>query len=353
MPPNPQLSSPGWSAQNRERLEGLIRNGAGQHLPVVFDFDNTIVCGDIGEATLAMLVRDSLLTTDRVPYYLCPPVTLSSGKKLERGSLVDLTEYYEALLLSSAHGPDDPTPLAAGYIWAVEVMQGLNLLDVVCATEKVWAMSQPGQERWLDVTPGRTAYPIPFFYPESIELIAELLRYGFDVWIVSASNVWSVRWMVLRALNPLLQEHGLADGLAPDHVVGISTLLSDHQDRLCKDSVLVCELPAYATLAPDYLRSFHLTHWLQQPVPVYSGKVGAIWDAIGRRPYLCAGDSPADHPMLNFSENRLWIARLEKPDYQQATLELASQTGKDHWIIQPVRSRKAPQFVADLSCGDQ
>ena len=33
----------------------LLQAGAGKHLPVVFDFDNTIISGDIGEATLAML----------------------------------------------------------------------------------------------------------------------------------------------------------------------------------------------------------------------------------------------------------------------------------------------------------
>ncbi len=41
----------------RERLESLIRGGAGHHFPVTLDFDNTILCGDIGEATLAILIR--------------------------------------------------------------------------------------------------------------------------------------------------------------------------------------------------------------------------------------------------------------------------------------------------------
>ena len=47
-----KLQEPGWTDRVRNRLEALIKQGAGRGLPVVFDFDNTIVCGDIGEATL-------------------------------------------------------------------------------------------------------------------------------------------------------------------------------------------------------------------------------------------------------------------------------------------------------------
>jgi hypothetical protein len=73
--------------------------------------------------------------------------------------------------------------------------------------------------------------------------------------------------------------------------------------------------------------------------------VGAIWDVIGRRPYLCAGDSPGDHPMLAFSENRLWIARLEKPDYQKAALKLMRQADAGQWLVQPVLASQSPGFI--------
>jgi hypothetical protein len=348
MPPTSQLFAPGWSTECRERLQNLIRRGAGKHLPVVFDFDNTIMCGDIGEATLAMLVRDGILAPGIVPAHACPPFTLPSGKLISLASLSDLTDYYEALLDATPPGANDLTPMASGYVWAVEAMQGLSPLEVARATQRVFALSQPMKECLLEVTPGRSAYPIPFFYPASVELIAQLIRHEFDVWIVSASNVWSVRWMALHALNPLLQAHGLAEGIPADHVVGVATLLTDQSGSLYKDAVLVRENAAYAALEPDALESFRLTRWLQYPVPTYSGKVGAIWDGVGRRPYLCAGDSPGDHPMLAFSENRLWIARLEKPDYQAATAELVRQTGRETWSIQPVLARNVPQFVPDL-----
>ncbi len=42
------------------QLPRILREGAGKYYPVVFDFDNTVVCGDIGEATLATLINESV-----------------------------------------------------------------------------------------------------------------------------------------------------------------------------------------------------------------------------------------------------------------------------------------------------
>ena len=165
----------------------------------------------------------------------------------------------------------------------------------------------------------------------------ELRRHEFDVWIVSASNVWSVRWMVTQALNPLLEAHGAASGIPADHVVGISALLQDKAGGLYKDALLVRENPAYAALEESALRSFRLTSRLQYPVPTYAGKVGCIWDALGRHPYLAAGDSPGDHAMLSFSEHRLWIMRMDKPGYQQRAAE----------CIQPHREERLDDSAGD------
>ena len=343
------FQSPGWSTANREQLASWIRAGAGQHLPVVFDFDNTIVCGDIGEATLAWLAREGKLPPDCLPADLCPPLILPDGSKVTLASIADVTEYYEAFLAPSNHGAKDPAPFANGYVWAVEIMQGLKLAEVVRATREVMELSQPGRECFVEPTPGKSAYPIPFFYPEIVELIAVLIRQRFDVWVVSASNVWSVRCAVLHGLNPLLKAQGVRAGLPLDRVIGVSTLLTDRRGGLYKDTVLMRDNPDYLALKEPALKPFRLTRLLQYPVPTYSGKVGAIWDYLGRRPYLCAGDSPGDHAMLSFSEHRLWIARLEKPDYQQVTRKLIRHTGASDWIIQRVLARKAPGFLSDAA----
>ena len=340
-----RLREPGWTPEVRDSLERLIQRGAGQGLPVVFDFDNTIVCGDIGEATMAVLARNQLLRKTARPLWVSPTFMSSEGRHVEFAGCVDATEYYESVLAPTLHGANDPSPLSNGYVWAVEAMQGLRVLDVVEAAREAVSLAEPMQRRMIEVTPGRTAYPAPFFYPEIVGLIALLVRARFDVWVVSASNVWSVRWMVLNGLNPLLIERGAKRGLAPDHVVGVSTLLADDQQRLCKDTVLVREDPAYARLDERALEKLSLTSKLNFPVPTYAGKVACIWDALGRRPFLSAGDSPGDHAMLSFSENRLWIARLEKPGYLKSTLRLRRRHPEGGWLFQPTLTQASPGFL--------
>jgi hypothetical protein len=343
-----RLQAPGWNEETRRALEGIINEGAGQQLPVAFDFDNTIVCGDIGEATLAVLARSGVLTPAKLNRTLSPSFRVPGKAPIEQSSCADVTQYYEAFLAPTAHEGRDPSPLANGYAWAVEVMENLRPLDIVHATRTAFEWPQPTKPAFIEVTPGQTAFPAPFFYPEAVELIAELVRLRFEVWIISASNVWSVRWMVLHALNPLLRRRGLKAGLPASHVVGISTLLADRQGRLYKDALLVREDDQYAAMAEKALAGLRLTSRLQFPVPAYSGKVAAVFDMVGRNPFLAVGDSPGDHALLEISQHRLWIARLEKPGYQRATRELIRRTGGAGWLIQPTLTKGSPGFVSGL-----
>ena len=343
-----RLEAPGWNEETRCALEEIVDKGAGQQLPVVFDFDNTLICGDIGEAALAVLARSGVLTPAKLTRSTSPAFRPAGGSLTELASCADVVEYDEALLAPTAHEGRDPSPLANGYAWAVEIMENLRLQDVVDATRTACEWPQPTKPAFIEVTPGKTAIPVPFFYPEAVELLAELVRLQFEVWIISASNVWSVRWMVLHALNPLLRRRGLKTGLAASRVVGVSTLLADHQDRLYKDGLLVQEDAQYAAMAEKAMAGFRLTSRLQFPVPTYSGKVAVVFDLLKRNPYLAVGDSPGDHPLLAVSQHRLWIARLQKPVFQQATRELIRRTGGDGWLIQPALTSRSPGFIPGL-----
>ena len=343
-----RLQAPGWNEETRHALEGIINGGAGQRLPVVFDFDNTIVCGDIGEATLAVLARTGVLTPAKLARTSSPTFRVPGRGRMELSLCADVMQYYEAFLAPTAHEGRDPSPLANGYAWAVEIMESLRPLDIVDATRTALEWPQPTRPAFIEVTPGKTAVPAPFFYPEAVELIAELVRLRYEVWIISASNVWSVRWMVLHALNPLLRQRGLKTGLPASHVVGISTLLMDRRGRLYKDALLVREDSQYAAMEVKALAGLRLTSRMQYPVPTYSGKIATVFDLIGRNPFLAVGDSPGDHPLLVVSQHRLWIARLEKPAYQQATRELIRKTGGAGWLIQPALTRKPPGFIPGL-----
>ena len=343
-----ELRSDGWSDSARAGLEKLIRAGSGKGLPVVFDFDNTIVCGDMGEATLAVLAREGVVRKDGIPGALAPPFISGEGRRISLAECADITVYYEELLGATRHQGNDTAPLSNGYVWAVEIMQGLRVSDVVHATDRAYALGEPLREKMIEVTPGKSAYPAPFFYPQMVELIAVLLRGRYDVWIVSASNAWTIRRIALSRLNSELRKHGIGEGIRPERVVGVSTLLSGRDGRLYKDPLLVRNDPRYAGMDDEALSGLTLTARLNLPAPVYSGKVANILDLVPGRPYLAAGDSPGDLPMLAFSENRLWIARLEKTGYQGECAALAGRVKEGAWLVQPVLTKKTPGFVEDV-----
>src|SRR5436190_21185526 len=78
--PQSGVDGSNWDKKARVALESLIRRGSGKRLPVVFDFDNTIVCGDIGEATLAVLARSKVINPKNLSPTLSPPLRLPGRK---------------------------------------------------------------------------------------------------------------------------------------------------------------------------------------------------------------------------------------------------------------------------------
>src|SRR5262249_22889336 len=105
-----KLEAPGWSEKTRVALQKLIQDGAGKQLPVVFDFDDTIVCGEAGEATLAVLTRTGQIKSARIPRTLSPTFAPAGRGKVALKTSADLTEYYSALLSPTAHGANDTMP---------------------------------------------------------------------------------------------------------------------------------------------------------------------------------------------------------------------------------------------------
>lgn len=332
------VSHPNFDPECARRLNEVIARGAGRGLAAVFDFDNTLICGDIGEATLAWLIRQGKITARPG---LFPPIQVGE-RVIEANTSADLAIYYDALLNPTVHGSKDPTPLASGYVWAVEVMRELTVKDVVDATGAVWGLSEPGRHPHIEATPGGRSYPVPFVYPEMIELLSELLQNGYKVWIFSASNAWSVRWVVTRILNPELVRRGAGPGIPPEQVVGITSLLRAVDGELSKDVVLVREDAAYARLEETAVSQWQISPLLQFPVPTYSGKVGLIWEALGRAPYFGAGDSPGDLSMLSFCEHRLWVHRRGKDAYRRAMLERRKPDEAERWIEHEAKTPPGP-----------
>ncbi|MBT6326035.1 MAG: haloacid dehalogenase-like hydrolase, partial [Bdellovibrionales bacterium] len=199
------LSSGNWNYHTREKLLEVINLGKDQNLPVVFDFDNTIICRDIGEATLEVLTQTEL------------------------HSPFDIIKHYENLLDATKHQESDSSPYANAYAWAVQVMKGLTPFKVIQATKQAYN-NESALKDHLDLRGDSKVkhFRRPYFYPEMIDLIGAFIENKYDVYIVSASNIWSVRWMASQ-LNQKLKQSGFEGEIDLKNVIGVSTLLKNEQ----------------------------------------------------------------------------------------------------------------------------
>src|SRR5262245_56042129 len=107
-----KLKGQGWNSKAKKSLQKLIERGAGKRLPVVFDFDNTLVSGDLSEAMLSVLAAEGRLTPQTICKSLCPPVVAPGKNPVSIEQCSDIMEYYEAMLRPTAQSGADPAPMA-------------------------------------------------------------------------------------------------------------------------------------------------------------------------------------------------------------------------------------------------
>ena len=357
-----KLADNNWHPETKRLLERLLNANARQSQKVIFDFDNTVVSRDIGDATFACLVKNQQLDKVKIRA-ISPSFTLpGSGQEISLDNSADLTCYYEKFLLATTHHAGDDSSFFNGYLWITQAMAGLTPCDVIQATRQGYLANSASNDRAngknteIEVTADGTRYLAPFFQPEMVDLIGQLLLAGYDVYFVSASNVWTVRYMITVELNGLLRKQFGAPcpAIKPEKVIGVSTLLKDRRTgRLCKDPLLVRETSdqakAYAALQTEELKNYELTNQPVYPVPVYEGKTANLLKYVVSswldRPFLVAGDSAGDFSMLEFAQHRLWLARLEKSDYQEKVTALITSKQLANWFVQPVLCKKAAGFI--------
>lgn len=224
------------------------------------------------------------------------------------------------------------------YTESVELLEGLRPSDVYETTSRSFGAAQE-----LGVG--------PTIRIEIAKVIALARQHGHRVCIVSASNVWSVRAMVLQSLNPLLEDIAAGTSIPPEDVFGVSNVLVDSLGLKHHDRELAISCSAYANCKSEMLNRFTLGRELSAPAPIYGGKAEVVKSQITEAPLLCAGDSANDMEMLALGQYKLWMARLDTPS---KLAELVSDprfhAKRERWLLQPVMLD--PRFygpIADYS----
>jgi phosphoglycolate phosphatase-like HAD superfamily hydrolase len=237
-------SLPGWLPQNRARLDALLAargsSSSGYdpaHRPVAtFDWDNTMMRNDIGDATMAWMLRHDLILQPPARDWsvTSPALTAAARSALssacdsagEPGHPLATRENVACTDALYAIYDDGKTPAGApawtrtitlttneGYAWLARLLAGHTAAEIAAFTHDAYveaSQAPVGATLTLGSHAGVTAYVR--IYPTMHDLVGALQSNGFDVWIVSAS--------------PQLVSEVVAHevGIAPDHVVGIRSV---------------------------------------------------------------------------------------------------------------------------------
>lgn len=143
------------------------------HPFAVFDFDNTCIVNDVGEATLTYLCQNRLLKD----FSLLPDVG-------------DETEYHERAF-DAYHDLCDEGKIREAYIFYAKIFSGFNPEEAHRATCS--AIGAEGNELGTREVFGRTLAHGLKLNPHTMALFDFVRSLGIAVWVVSASNEISVR----------------------------------------------------------------------------------------------------------------------------------------------------------------
>lgn len=240
-----------WLPENRTRLNELIATRGiasptfdPKNRPVaVFDWDNTLVKNDLGDATFFWMLRHdkvlqpadkdwsttSIHLTAEARAALnaaCDPAA-DPGTPLQTNLHTDCANELVSIYTGgktragqSAWSHPITLTMNTAYAWVAQLQAGYTPEEVRAFARSAYAenaFNPPGTTQTVGTTPG-LAYHVQV-YEEMVDLIETLQANGFDVWVTTASPQF-----VIDAVSEELV------GIKPNRVIGIRPL-TDSQGR--------------------------------------------------------------------------------------------------------------------------
>ncbi|GGV14594.1 putative conserved lipoprotein LppF [Streptomyces litmocidini] len=346
--------SDGWYGDNEARIEALLADHChdkGGRKPVaVFDWDNTVVKNDVGDATFSWLLRHDRVrppkdgdwsTTSR---HLTPEAATALGRACPTGvrtlpTATD-TRCADELLSVYADGATTTGRTAfAGhdhrrteprYAWLAQLLHGWtprqaasfaaaaraeNLAAPQGATQRVGTARVTGWVR---------------YYDQQRDLIRALREGGFDVWIVSASP------------EPVVDVWAKGVGIDPAHAVGIRNT-TDH-------GRLTSHLKGCGTVRDG--EDTMITYidgkrcWINQEVFGVRGPDAERVRPADRRQVFAAGDSDTDVSFLRDATGLRLVLNRNKDELMCRAYE----NGDGRWLVNPMFIEPKKRRTAPYPC---
>jgi len=232
-----------WYGKNRDTLDQMMRtNGVcsasydGKQKPVaIFDWDNTVVKNDVGDATFFyMLAHDLILQPPMKNWrftsrYLTADATAAldaaCGALAQAGSALPtssnmacakeiLTIYTDGKTVGgkTAFAGWDYRRMEPSYAWVAQLLGGYSAAQIqaTATAAKTESLAKPIDSK--QTIGGVQVTNWVRIYDQMRDLIRKLQQNGIDVWVLSASP------------QPIVEVWGAEVGVSADHVIGIRSV---------------------------------------------------------------------------------------------------------------------------------
>ncbi|MFJ3881293.1 HAD family hydrolase [Streptomyces sp. NPDC090077] len=359
----PQLAA-GWYGDNQARLQQLIdRYGScnpyrpDRAKPVaVFDWDNTVVKNDVGDATMFWLLRNGKvrqpaggdwtttsrhLTPDaaRALAAACGPLA-RPGTPLPTGTPAGAPCADEINAVYGTAATRTGTPAFAGwdrrttepgYAWLAQLTQGWTASEVrgfaaAARAENLAAPVGAKQQVGTGTATGWVRY-----YDQQRDLIEKLRRAGFDVWISSASP------------QPVVETWARGVGIDAAHVIGIRNTTT-RDGRLTPRLQGCGSVPDGADTMITYIDGKRC--WINKEVFGVRGKAAEKVQPAARRQVFAAGDSDTDISFLRDATALRLVINRNKNELMCRAYD--NSDGK--WIVNPMFIEPKKQKAGPYPC---
>ncbi|HVK23966.1 MAG TPA: haloacid dehalogenase-like hydrolase [Actinokineospora sp.] len=345
-----------WHGENRQRLDALLaeygRCGAHGRRPVaVFDWDNTVVRNDVGDATLFWALRNDIVRQPAdwalTSRYLTPAAATALrtacgtaagvGRPLPTSTHTVCADEILAVYSTAAttvgapaFGGHDFRRMEPAYAWLAQLLAGWTPADVrgFAAAARTENLSAPiGATQRVgtrDVT-GWVRY-----YDQQRDLIGALRRAGFDLWVVSASP------------QHIVEVWADGVGIARNRVVGIRNVAAagrlTHRLRGCGD------VPDGADSVITYLDGKRC--WINEEIYGVRGAAAYQRQADDKRPVFAAGDSTTDLTFVRDATALRLVVNRNKTELMCH----AYHDADGRWIVNPMFIQPKSQQTKPYPC---
>lgn len=235
-----------------------------------FDFDNTLIFNDIGEALIERILQEGLLgfAPESPSFFQNPDEAYQALKSKDKGKRYVWTEYRRIL---------NQEGMEKAYRWSSILFSGWTRNDFFQMTKEVWDHEKKSHTQLVkDGIPyHKNDFAIP--YPEMQDLMEYLKHHTWKVKIVTGSPSW--------AIQAIVSDWNLEES----DVLGMDMEL-DHSGKT--------------------------TSKIIEPYTFGKGKVQIVLDRVGSNHQLAFGDSPNDLDLLHHAQMSAFVIDRGKEPFR-------------------------------------